>query len=139
MVAATSRGSVLSLVVILAGIVILPTGPRAVNRLLLDDTVKPSYLPTVETPRPREPFDEETAATLRGAQPEFIVIGDSMAGTRINTGHLSRKAGRSVAGLFVAGSPVAYWYDRYHPIGVGSWSAFHVVPGSARGLRRAGA
>jgi len=109
-IGATARGSVLSLVAVLAGILILPTALRAVNRLLLDDTVKPSYLPTVETPRPREPFDDEAAAALREAQPEFVVIGDSMAGTRIDPRHLSRTSGRSVAGLFVAGTPVAYWY-----------------------------
>jgi hypothetical protein len=33
-----------------------------------------------------------------------------MAGVRINPGSLSRQLGRSVAGLYQQGSPVAYWY-----------------------------
>jgi hypothetical protein len=69
-----------------------------------------TYLPTIETPRPREPFDQAAAAALREAQPEYVVIGDSMAGIRIDPRHLSRITGRSVAGLFTPGTPVAYWY-----------------------------
>jgi hypothetical protein len=69
-----------------------------------------SYLPTIETPRPRGAFDEEAAAALREAQPEYVVIGDSLAGIRIDPRQLSRLSGRSVAGLFTPGTPVAYWY-----------------------------
>ncbi len=105
-----SRGAVLSLCLVLAGALVLPMGLRAVNRMLPDAPVKPSYLPTIETPRPREPFDEEAAAALREAQPDYFVIGDSMAGTRIDPRHLSRRAGKNVAALLVPGSPVAYWY-----------------------------
>ena len=85
-------------------------GLRAVNRMLPDEGVKPSYLPSVETPRPREPFDETAAADLREARPDFFIIGDSIAGTRIDPRHLSRRAGKSVAALLAPGSPVAYWY-----------------------------
>jgi hypothetical protein len=104
------RRSVLSLCAVVAGAVLLPLGLRAVNAALPDAGVGPSYVPTVETPRPREPFDEAAAAALREAQPEYVVIGDSMAGVRIDPRHLSRATGRSVAGLFRPGSPVAYWY-----------------------------
>lgn len=104
------RRQVLSLCVVVAALVAAPFGLRAVNRLLPGAEVRESYVPTMETPRPREPFDEAAAATLREAQPEFVIIGDSMAGIRINPGHLSRVTGRSVAGLFHPGSPVAYWY-----------------------------
>jgi hypothetical protein len=102
------RGDLLSLVVVIAGAAALPLGLRAVNGLL--PSGERSYLPTIETPRPREPFDEAAAAALREAQPEFVVIGDSMAGSRIDPHYLSRVTGASVAGLFVNGTPVAYWY-----------------------------
>lgn len=104
------RGSALSLVVVLGGALLLPLGLRAVNAGLPGAEIRASYIPTYEAPRPREPFDEATAAALRTAQPEFVIIGDSMAGVRVHPGHLSRRLGKSVAGLFQAGSPVAYWY-----------------------------
>ena len=104
------RGEVLSLWVVIAGAAAVPLGLRAVNAALPGAPVESSYLPTIETPRPREPFDETAAVALREAQPEYVVIGDSMAGIRIDPRHLSRVTGRSVAGLFTPGTPVAYWY-----------------------------
>ena len=95
---------------VLAGTFLVPLGLRAINAGLPGAEIRASYVPTYEAPRPREPFDEGTAAALREAQPEFVVIGDSMAGVRVNPGHLSRTLGKSVAGLFQAGSPVAFWY-----------------------------
>ena len=95
---------------VIAGAAALPLGLRAVNGMLPGAAVGSTYLPTIETPRPREPFDEAAAAALREAQPEYVVIGDSMAGIRIDPRHLSRVTGRSVAGLFTPGTPVAYWY-----------------------------
>ena len=103
------RGEVLSLCVVIAGAAALPLGLRAVN-VVLPGAAGSTYLPAIETPRPREPFDEAAAAALREAQPEYVVIGDSMAGIRIDPRHLSRVTGRSVAGLFTPGTPVAYWY-----------------------------
>lgn len=104
------RRQALSLAVVVAGAVLLPLGLRAINAALPGAGVRSSYLPTLETPRPREPFDEAGAAAMREARPEFVVIGDSMAGVRIDPRHLSRVTGRSVAGLFQQGSPVAFWY-----------------------------
>jgi hypothetical protein len=104
------RGEVLSLCVVIAGAAAVPLGLRAVNGLLPGAAVESSYLPTIETPRPREPCDEAAATALREAQPEYVVIGDSMAGIRIDPRHLSRVTGKSVAGLFTPGTPVAYWY-----------------------------
>jgi hypothetical protein len=100
----------LSLIVVIAGAVLLPLGLRAINAALPGVAAHSTYLPTLETPRPREPFDEEGAAAMREAQPEFVVVGDSMAGVRIDPRHLSRVTGRSVAGLFQQGAPVAFWY-----------------------------
>jgi len=99
-----------SLLIVLAGTALVPFGLRAVNGALPGAAIQASYLPTIEAPRQREPFDEAAAAALRGAQPEFVVIGDSMAGVRINPASLSKQLGRSVAGLYHPGSPVAYWY-----------------------------
>ena len=103
------RAEVLSLCLVMAGAAALPLGLRAVNGML-PGAAGSSYLPTLETPRPREPFDDAAALAIREAQPEYVVIGDSMAGIRIDPRHLSRVTGRSVAGLYTPGTPVAYWY-----------------------------
>jgi hypothetical protein len=105
-----ARGQVLSLCLVLAGTLAAPLGLRALNSALPGADVRDSYLPTVETPRPRESFDQASATAIREAQPEFVVIGDSMAGIRIDPRQLSRQAGASVAGLYQQGSPPAYWY-----------------------------
>ena len=103
--------STISLCLVIAGALALPFGLRALNSFAPVAGLAPSYLPTIEEPRIREPFDEEAAATLREARPDFAVIGDSMAGTRIVPGHLSRLVGgRGVAALLHPGSSVAYWY-----------------------------
>ena len=104
------RGQAFALAVVLAGTLLIPLGLRAVNGALPGATVHDSYLPSVETPRPREPFDEASAAAVREVQPEFVVIGDSMAGIRIDPLQLSRLTHRRVVGLYQQGSPVAYWY-----------------------------
>jgi hypothetical protein len=109
-VTSVRRRQALSLIVVVAGAVLLPLGLRAINAALPGAETRSSYLPTLETPRPREPFDDEGAEAMREAQPEFVVVGDSMAGVRIDPRHLSRLTGRSVAGLFQQGSPVAFWY-----------------------------
>lgn len=98
-----------SLALVLAGILVVPAGLRVVNAFLPNAGVEPSYLPTVEPPRAREPFDESVVTTLRDAQSRFIVIGDSMAGTRVVPGHLSRLVGPT-ASLLHPGTGSAYWY-----------------------------
>ena len=100
----------LSLIVVIAAAVLLPLGLRAINAALPGAAGHSSYLPTLETPRPREPFDEAGARAMREAQPEFVIVGDSMAGIRIDPRYLSRLTGRSAAGLYSQGTPVAYWY-----------------------------
>jgi len=101
---------VLSLAIVLAGTLIVPLGLRVLNHALPGAEVRDSYLPTVETPRPREPFDQAAADAVRDVQPQFVVIGDSMAGIRIDPLQLSRQSRTSVVGLYQQGSPVAYWY-----------------------------
>lgn len=104
------RGQVLSLFLVLVGTLAVPFGLRAINGALPGAAVRDSYIPTVESPRAREAFDQETADVVREAQPEFVVIGDSMAGIRIDPLQLSRQAHSSVIGLYQQGSPVVYWY-----------------------------
>ena len=103
-------GRVLSLCLVLTGTLVVPLGLRAVNGALPGAAVRESYLPTVETPRPREPFDQETASVIREAQPNYVVIGDSMAGIRIDPLQLTRLTHTGVIGLYQQGSPVAQWY-----------------------------
>ena len=43
-------------------------------------------------------------------QPAFVVIGDSMAGSRIDPAVFTRVSGQSVAPLLYAGSGPAWWY-----------------------------
>jgi hypothetical protein len=112
------NGQALSLCLVLAGTVAVPLGLRALNRALPGADVRDSYLPTVETPRPREPFDQATADAVRQVQPQFVVIGDSMAGIRIDPLQLSRQAHTQVVGLYQQGSPVAYWYLAFKNLAV---------------------
>lgn len=112
------RGQVLSLGLVLAGTLAVPLGLRALNSALPGADVRDSYLPTVETPRPREPFDQAAADAVREVQPRFVVIGDSMAGIRIDPLQLSRQAHTQVVGLYQQGSPVAYWYLAFKNLAV---------------------
>jgi hypothetical protein len=114
------RRQVLSLCAVIAGALLLPLGLRAINAVLPGAAAHSTYLPTLETPRSREPFDEAAAAALREAQPEFLIIGDSMAGIRVDPRHLSRLTGRSVAGLFAQGAPVAFWYLQLKNLVIGN-------------------
>ena len=103
--------STLSLCLVITGALTLPLGLRVLNTFAPAAGLAPSYLPTIEEPRIREPFDEVFAAELRETRPDFAVIGDSMAGTRIDPRHLSHLvSGRGVAALLHPGSSVAYWY-----------------------------
>jgi hypothetical protein len=101
---------VLSLGLLLAGTLIVPLGLRVLNDALPGADIRDSYLPTVEEPRQRERFDQSAADAVREVQPQFAVIGDSMAGIRIDPLQLTRQSQRRVVGLFHPGSPVAYWY-----------------------------
>lgn len=104
------NGKVLSLAVVVAGTLLVPLGLRLVHGALPGAAVRDSYLPTIETPRPREPFDQDAADNVRAVQPHYVVVGDSMAGIRIDPLQLTRLSKTRVVGLFHPGSPVAYWY-----------------------------
>ena len=101
----------LSLGAVILGLLLLPLGLRVVNRAVRPADAAPSYIPSIESPRVRGPFDSEAVAALREAANDYILIGDSMAGTRIDPGHLSRLiGGHGAAALFHPGSGAAYWY-----------------------------
>jgi hypothetical protein len=100
-----------ALLAVLLGAVVVPLGLRAVNRAVRPPDAAPSYIPAIESPRVRAPFDSDAVAALREAANDYILIGDSMAGTRIDPGHLSRLiGGHGAAALFHPGSGPAYWY-----------------------------
>jgi hypothetical protein len=105
----TRRG--VALLAVVLGAFSVPLGLRAVNRAVRPPEAAPSYIPSIESPRARSPFDSDAVASLREAANDCILIGDSMAGTRIDPSQLSRLiGGRGAAALFHPGSGPAYWY-----------------------------
>lgn len=108
---ASSQHAWLSLVAVVAGALAVPLALRAVNVAIRPAEAQPSYIPSTESPRVRQPFDQDAVETLREAANDYILIGDSMAGTRIDPGHLSRLVGgHGAAALFHPGAGSAYWY-----------------------------
>lgn len=108
--AGSNRAAAWSIGVLLIVMAATPLVLRAVNRALPDANERPSFVPSIETPRPRFAFDEPRAEEIRQSRPEYVIIGDSTAGGRINPGYLSRLVHHGTAGLFHPGSPVAYWF-----------------------------
>lgn len=93
-----------------AGLLLVPFGLRAANHLHPSANLQPSYLPALEGPRPRAAFDAEPISDLRILDPAWVVIGDSMAGTRIDPGLFTRLSSQRIAPLLYAGSGSAWWY-----------------------------
>jgi hypothetical protein len=88
----------------------VPLGWRAVYAAWGPDAAAtPSYLPSLEGPRPRVPFEPVVIEDLERMQPGFVIIGDSMAG-RIDEYHLDRLSGVPVAPIRYAASGPALWY-----------------------------
>jgi hypothetical protein len=116
-----------SLLASAASLVLLPLGLRPANHFHPAPDLQPSYLPSIEAPRERLPFDAGPIAELARMNPGFVVIGDSMAGTRIDPVLFARLTERPVAPLLHAGSGPVWWYlvlknwvipSRIHPQGV---------------------
>ena len=93
-----------------AGLLLLPFGLRAANYLHPSANLQPSYLPALEGPRPRAAFDAEPISNLRILDPGWILIGDSMAGTRIDPDLFTQLSSQRIAPLLYAGSGSAWWY-----------------------------
>lgn len=99
-----------SLLLSAAGLLLIPLALRGATAIHPVPNLQPSYLPALEGPRARAPFDASRPAALAGMQPAFVVIGDSMAGSRIDPAVFTRVSGQSVAPLLYAGSGPAWWY-----------------------------
>ena len=104
------RAALLQLLLAAAGLLLIPLGLRAANRLYAAPDLKPSYLPAIEGPRDRVPFEADRIPALAGMNPTWVVIGDSMAGSRIDPALLTRLTGGQTAPLLYAGSGPAWWY-----------------------------
>ena len=84
--------------------------PMASNARHQGPALPPTYLPALEGPRERAAFHEHRIPALRRLQPGYVVIGDSMAGTRVDERRLGELSGAPVAPLLQAGSGPAFWY-----------------------------
>jgi len=104
------RAALLQLLLAMAGLLLIPLGLRAANRLYSVPNLQPSYLPAIEGARERGAFDAERIPALAGLNPTWVVIGDSMAGSRIDPALLTRLTGGRTAPLLYAGSGPAWWY-----------------------------
>jgi hypothetical protein len=107
-VAVSSAGK--SLLLSAAGLLLVPLVLRGATALHPIPNLQPSYLPALEGPRERAPFEASRLSDLARLQPAFVVIGDSMAGSRIDPAVFGRVSGASVAPLLYAGSGPAWWY-----------------------------
>jgi hypothetical protein len=99
-----------SLLLSAAGLLVFPLALRGVAARHPIANLQPPYLPAIDAPRERLPFDASRVEALRGMQPDFVVIGDSMAGSRIDPAVFTRVSHRTVAPLLYAGSGPAWWY-----------------------------
>jgi hypothetical protein len=104
------RAALLQLLLAAAGLLLIPLALRAANRAQALPDLKPSYLPAIEGPRPRVAFEADRIPALAGMNPTWVVIGDSMAGSRIDPALLTRLTGGQTAPLLYAGSGPAWWY-----------------------------
>jgi len=109
-----SRGrtrSVAALWSLAALMLLVPLGIRFVNAGRAGGPLPPSYLPAFEGPRVRQAaFAAHRLPELQRLAPAYVVIGDSMAGTRIDERRLAELTGRPVAPLLHPGSGPAFWY-----------------------------
>ena len=115
----TATGRVRGLVAlafVLLFVLIVPLIVRIANAERRD-APPATYLPALEGPRERESFDTNRIDELSRLKPGFVVIGDSMAGTRIDDRRLGARAGRPVALLLQPGSGSAYLVSRAQELG----------------------
>lgn len=105
----SARGVWRTLAIVLVAL-ILPLAWHPVMAVLSRTPVEPSYLPALESARERVAFRPEPIDELRYMQPDYVFIGDSMLGTRIDPAYLGGLTGQQVALLARAGTGPAYWY-----------------------------
>ena len=97
------------LVVVVLLTLTVPLTVRLLNRANRPAVSHVPYLPAFEGTR-EEAFHAHRIPELQRMNPGFVVIGDSMAGTRINERVLAPLAGKPVAPLLQAGTGPAFWY-----------------------------
>ncbi|MEO8076092.1 MAG: hypothetical protein ABI818_07170 [Acidobacteriota bacterium] len=95
---------------LIALLLTVPFAIRVVNAWHHDVPETPSYLPALEGPRARDAFDATPVRDLARMNPGYVIIGDSMAGTRIDPRRLTELAGQPIAPLLHPGSGPAWWY-----------------------------
>ena len=92
-------------------LLVVPLGIRVLSAWHGGPELPPSYLPALEGPRARQAtFEATRISDLQRLNPGYVVIGDSMAGTRIDERRLGELSGTPVAPLLQAGSGSAFWY-----------------------------
>src|SRR5687768_13211939 len=87
----------------------VPSPLRFVHGHSAETTSRVPYLPVFPGHR-SQPFHAGRIPELQQMNPGAVVIGDSMAGTRIDERVLSQLSGVPVAPLLQAGSGPAFWY-----------------------------
>jgi hypothetical protein len=102
---------------------VTPLSLRAFNTLVGASGRNVSYLPSLENRHSRKSFRLEAVERVRDAAPEWMFIGDSMLGTRIEPqllGELSGTRDRMVGVLLHAASGPSYWYLAFKNVLVAS-------------------
>jgi hypothetical protein len=107
---AARRAAALQLAFALAGLLLVPLVLRAANRAVNAPLPAPTYLPALEGPRDRIPFDAVPIGQLQTLNPGYVVIGDSMAGSRIEPKLFGQLTGERIAPLLQPGTGSAWWY-----------------------------
>jgi hypothetical protein len=80
-----------------------------VARLAPPASAAPSYLPAVLEPRDRYPFDAAPIGDLQAMKPDYVTIGDSMAG-RVDPADFMEVSGQSVAPILFNATGTAHWF-----------------------------
>ena len=104
------RAQAASLALFFAVAALVPLGLRWVNHITGTAGISESYLPSVIPPRERQPFNAQAVADFREVAPEYVVIGDSMAGSRIDTRRLFAITGKGVVPIFEQATGSVFWY-----------------------------
>jgi hypothetical protein len=107
--ASRARATIGLLVLVLATLAV-PIVIPAANAIRSVKLLPPTYLPALEGPRERSRFEERRIEELRYLQPGYVVIGDSMAGTRLDERRLGELSHTPIAPLLQPGSGPAFWY-----------------------------
>jgi hypothetical protein len=97
------------LVAIVLLTLVVPLSIRLLHGRSADASSRVPYLPVFPGYR-IDPFDAARIPDLQRMNPGAVVIGDSMAGTRIDERLLWRLSGVAVAPLLQPGSGSAFWY-----------------------------